>query len=164
VSDTPTIADAPLCIAVQLWLVDYLNSRDSLVRGARRVPVIGRRLTNIASDIEQAINELGGACIYVAPLLPLKFNVNLPGPYIDLAEIRIRCIENDTLNKELPSVFELVEAVVRDVAGLSLGELPLSPLLPAEPRPVETIADPELLIQDVIFTVNGAYQPRIEEQ
>jgi hypothetical protein len=173
-SAAPDIAGAPLCVAAQLWLVEYLLTRESLVRGTkvdergntvpRRVPVIGRRETNIQSDIDQAINELGGACIYVVPMLPLKFNVNLPGPFIDLAEIRIRCIENDTLNTALPSVYELVEAVVRDVCNLTLGTLPLSQLAPAEPRPVEPVYDTERLIQDVIFHVNGSYAPRIEEQ
>lgn len=161
-SSAPDIDTAPLCVAAQLWLVEYLLTRDSLVRGGRRVPVIGRRQTNIQSDIDQAINELGGACIYVPPMLPLRFNVNVPGPLIDLAEIRIRCIENDTLNTELPTVHELVEAVVRDLAHVSLGDLPLSQLAPAD-RPVEEVSDPERLIYDVLWHVNGAYPPRIEE-
>lgn len=163
-STAPTIDNSPLCVAAQLWLVEYLLTRDSLLRGTSRVPVLGRRMTNIANDIDQAINELGGACVYVAPLLPLRFNLNLPGPYIDRGEIRVRCIENDTLNSTLPTVHELVEAVARDVTGLTIPNLPLTALLPPDERPVEQVPDDERLIYDVVFHTSGAYAPRIEEQ
>lgn len=161
-SADPALQDAPLCVAVQLWLVDVLSSCDAFVRDTRRVPVIDRRQTNIANDIDQAINELGGACIYVVPLLPTRFNVNVPGPYIDRGEIRVRCIENDTLNTALPSVYELVEAVARELTGRTIPDLPISTLFPAEGRPVEQIADDERLIFDVIFEVAGAYPARVD--
>ena len=161
-SATPQIDNAPLCLQAQLWIVEYLETRESLVRGTARVPVIGRRETNIQNDIDAAIDSLG-ACLYVLPLLPLRFNVNLPGPFVDVGELRIRCIENDTLNTTLPSVYELVEAVVRDLHGLRLQTLAaFSCLTLADGSPVERQADSERLIYDVVFHTRGAYAARLE--
>lgn len=156
----PDIASASLCVQAQLFLVEYLNSRDSLLRGTRRVPVLGRRKTNIADDIDAAIAELG-ACVYVLPMLPVKFNTNVPGPMIDQAEFRIRCIENDALNTELPDVYELIEAIVRDVHGLRVKPLAQFSCLALADRPVEQQPD-DRLIFDVIFNARGTYPPRFE--
>lgn len=128
------------------------------------VPILGRRVTNIENDIEQAINELGGACIYIPPGLPRRFTLGAGAPYADRYELRVRVIENVTLNQTLPPSQVLVEYVMRRLWGLAWPEAitGMNPLVPIEGEPVAEQPDPERLIFDVIWETSFGYMPRVE--
>jgi hypothetical protein len=126
------------------------------------VPVLGRRETNIANDIEQAINELGGACIYVLPGLPISFLATPGSAYADKYQVRIRCIESDTLNATLPPVQVLVERVVRRLYGRQWTAIEgMNPLMPIEGQAVVQQPDSDRLIYDVIMETSLGFLPRI---
>lgn len=155
-SSVPTVPDN-VALAIQACAVDTLQA------GAEfdRVPILGRRRTNIQNDIDAAIDALG-ACIYVLPGLPLKFEVGSGTPYASLYELRVRVIETDTLNTSLPTAYELVEFVVRRLFGQDFAAIEgMSPLLPAEGSPVTPVEDPERVIYDVIWHTSLGYLPRV---
>lgn len=128
-----------------------------------RVPIIGRRETNIQNDIEAAVAALG-ACIYVFPGLPASFSVGAGAPYADKYRLRVRCIELDVLNTTLPNVHELVEFVVRRMWGQTWTAVEgMNELLPIEGQPVVEIEDPERTIYDVIWETSVGYLPRIAD-
>ena len=155
-----SVPDDSVATAIQLAAVAALQA------GAEfsGVPILGRRETNIANDIEQAINELGGACVYVMPGTPKSFTIGAGAPYADRYELRIRCIENDTLNSTLPPVLVLVEYVLRRLFGQQWPEaVPgMNPLYPAEGQPVVQQPDDARLIWDVVLETSLGLLPRVQ--
>ena len=153
------VADTALATIIQECAVAALAAGAEFAG----VPIIGRRVTNIENDIEQAINELGGTCLYVMPGLPTRFTVGAGAPYADRYELRVRVIENITLNQTLPPAQVLIEYVVRRLWGLQWPEaIPgMNPLLPIEGAAVVEQPDPERVVFDVIWETSFGYLPRI---
>ena len=125
------------------------------------VPVLGRRKGNITNDIDAALMTLG-ACLYVQPALSVEVNPNLPGPYVDRLQVRIRAIELPSINSTLPDAYELAEIVLTHlheanfsgITGLE-GINPLTCLS----RPIEEVADPEALFFDITFVTSVGLTP-----
>lgn len=116
------------------------------------VPVIGRRKGNITNDIEAAVSAIG-ACIYVFPALPVDVNPNLPGPYADKMEIRVRVIEAPSINTTLPDAYELTEFVLTFLNQKQLeGVDGLNPIS-CTSKPVEEIQDDNQIF-DITFTTS----------
>jgi hypothetical protein len=138
-----------MAIKTQEALVAFLRARqcfDSLGEAG----ILGRRKGNIVNDIDAAVAELS-VCIYVLPGKPVKLNPNLPGPYCDAYELRVRVIENPALNETKPSAYELYEFVLRETNGIGLQiDGVTSAIWPSENNGDEQ-PDPERVIIDAIL-------------
>lgn len=139
-------AVSTLSKAIQDAIVAKLVTLSGLVG----VSVIGRRRSVLSNDIQSGLSKLG-VCLYVFPALPVQVNPNLPGPYVDRMEMRVRVIEMPDFNKSLPDAYELAELVLRGLhewtpSGIA-GINPLQCLA----APIEDVPDEEALIFDVKF-------------
>lgn len=148
----------PLSKQIQDAVTSYLTARAAL----DGVTVIGKRTNDIISDIESAVANAGGVCVYVFPALPIEVKPNIPGPYVSAFEIRVRCIEHANLNTSLPDCFELVEEVLTALHLKAFSEIAGLNLLSTRPRPVEEISDSERTIYDVVFHASAGYPPRTD--
>lgn len=153
---TSIVKPVPLAKQIQEAVTSYLLARTAL----DGVTVIGKRTNDIVSDIESAVANAGGVCVYVFPALPIEVKPNIPGPYVSAFEIRIRCIEHPNLNTSLPDCFELVEEVLTALHLKAFSEVSGLNLLSTRPRPVEEVTDAERTIYDVIFHASAGYAPR----
>jgi len=147
----------PLCRAAQAAAVARLLALGEL----RGVPVLERIRNDVANDIDAALNSLG-VCLYVFPALPIAINPELPGPWVDQLEVRVRVFEVPELNTTgLPNAYEIVEYVL---AGLHhhcprLVDQAENPFV-ARTTPVADVSDDEATIFDVTFTVAAGIQLR----
>jgi len=128
-------------------IVDFLQKRAQL----EGVEIIGRRENDIESDIESAVANAGGVCIYVFPALPQKISVNGGSIYVDDWEIRIRCIEEPKLNAKMPDCFELVEEVLVALFQQTFSQITSLSCLTPRTVPVEEQPDSSRRIKDVLF-------------
>lgn len=145
-----------IAIRTQEALVAYLKTRQCF----DGITILGKKKGVITNEIDTAVADLGGACIYVLPGKPVKVNPNLPGPYADQYELRIRCIENPALNSTLPTAYELYEFALRECNGIGLQiDAITCPLWPAENNGDEQ-PDPERVIIDAIFYCSLGLPPR----
>ncbi|MBI5770833.1 MAG: hypothetical protein HZA93_23855 [Verrucomicrobia bacterium] len=123
------------------------------------VTILSRRKGTIAQDIEAALAEVG-ACIYVLPGLPLHF-LDAQPLVADRYEVRVRAIENPSLNATLPDAYELVELIARRLHGRDYTAIAgMAPLVFAE-RPIVEQSDPERIIHDVVFQTSLGLLPRV---
>lgn len=144
-----------LCKDIQDEAVSYLTGLSNYTG----VGIIGRRKNNVVSDIAAAIQK-AGVCIFVFPGLPLKVNSQNPGPYVDTIELRFRIHEHPALNKTSVDAYALVELLLRDLDEKQFTAITgLNPLYWSE-RPVEYIADDNLVIFDVVALTSGGLTPR----
>ncbi|MFA6289941.1 MAG: hypothetical protein WC661_21365 [Opitutaceae bacterium] len=134
---------------VQDAIVAYIGTLEDYAG----VPVIGRRKGVITNDIEAELATLG-ACLYVFPALPKKINKNLPGPYVEKLQVRIRVIEAPSINSTLPDAYELAEMILVDLTELNLSAVEgLAGINPLEPldTPIEEVPDDERVLFDITF-------------
>jgi hypothetical protein len=143
---------ATLTKAIQDELAALLAALPSLAG----VPVIGRRRGIIANDIEAEVSKLG-ACLYVFPALPIRVNKNLPGPYVEQMEIRVRVIEIPSMNSTLPDAHELVEIVLRTLHHRKIEAVPGENEITVDELPIRDVEDPDAVVMDVIFSVSTGY-------
>ena len=123
------------------------------------VPIIGRRQKNIVNDVAAAIQRLG-VCIYVFPPLPLSFNSNNPGPYVEKLACRFRVHEHPAINQTLPDAYELVELLARHLDCKQFTAVDgLNPLWWAE-NPVTFEQDDNLVIFDLHALTSCGLTPR----
>ena len=142
--------------ATSKLIQDAIAARLASLAGLAGVPVVSRRKGVITNDIEAAVATLG-ACLYVFPALPVDVNPNLPGPYADKMQIRVRCIELPSINETLPDAYELAEIVLTNLHEANFSAVEglegINPLICLS-RPVEDIPDEERVIFDVTFTTS----------
>jgi hypothetical protein len=117
------------------------------------VPIVGRRKKTISSDIEAALSVLG-VCIFVFPGLVRRVNKNVPGPYAESLQVRLRVIELPDFNKALPDAYELAEMLLVDFAECDLRQVDglagINPLQPLD-EPIQDVPDEDYLMFDVLF-------------
>lgn len=120
----------------------------------RGVPILERIRNDVGNDIDAQLDALG-VCIYVFPGLPVAINQELPGPWIDQLEVRVRIFEVPELNTQgLPDAYDLAEYVL---AGLHhhcprVSGQAENPFV-ARANPVTDASDDQTTIFDLTFTL-----------
>lgn len=137
-----------IAVKTQTLVADRLRTLARL----RSVNVIARRKGDIVSDIEAAVVD-NGAAIYVFPGKPTQLSEEIPGPWVEAMEVRVRILERPDLNRTAPDAYEIAELVL---AHLHLWPVPVpdsqkNPLV-ANSSPIEEQEDPERTILDVVFS------------
>jgi len=141
---------------IQDEIVAHLSARAELAG----VAIVGRRKNNIVNDVAAAIAK-AGVCIYVFPALPLRFNSNNAGPYVDEFLVRVRIHEHPQLNRSLPDAYELVELVARMLDGKQYTAIAgLNPLYWSA-NPVTFEDDNTLVIFDLKAATSGGLVPLV---
>lgn len=119
------------------------------------VQVIARVEKDLVNDIQSALAKLG-LCIYVLPTLPLRAMRTETGLiFFESAEVRVRIIENPTLNKTGFDAWDVCEAVATTLQGSNPGDFLACPLGLAS-TPVDLVEDPDTRVMDLIF--DAAFQ------
>lgn len=122
--------------------------------------IVGRREKEVANDIEAGLAKLG-ICLYVLPPIPMRATRTQNAiVFIESSELRVRIIEQPTLNLTGFDVWSSFEQVALALQGTNPGDLFNAPIGLAE-HPVETMdgqtkEGKNTRVWDVIF--EGAFQ------
>ena len=122
--------------------------------------IVARRDKDVANDIEAGLSKLG-ICVYVLPPLPMRATrTQNEIVFIESSELRVRIIEQPTLNLTGFDVWSGFEQVVLALQGTNPADLFAAPIGLAE-HPVETMdgqtkEGKNTRVWDVIF--EGAFQ------
>lgn len=117
------------------------------------LPVIGSKRASVASQVDEALGARG-LCLYVFPGLPVDVNPNLPGPYADQVEIRVRVYENEELNNTELDAYQVAELALTGLHESLLATFPgLEGANPIQclARPITDVSDDTAVMFDLTF-------------
>ena len=119
--------------------------------GALRVaaPVIVHRERELAKEIEAAAARGAGLCVYARPALPTRAVEDVPFPFFDQSDFRVRIIEQPARNQFGADAYELAADVMNALHWWSAPSLSCPLQLAA--RCTESVSDQSFRVVDVIF-------------